>query len=438
MVNFLTQHWIQTLSSFNTLWVGYSGGLDSTALLAILLQESSLKNKIRAIHINHHLQMDADAWEVHCQQPCTQWGIPLLICDIKLDTNSNIEEQARILRYQQFESHIGSHDGLVLAHHQDDQAETVLLQLFRGAGIDGLAAMPEIRSFSHGMLLRPLLNCSRQVLLAYAKFHHLSWIEDFSNTDEHYSRNYIRQKVLPLIEQRWPEVKAVIARTANHCQQARVHLTALALHDARVESLGAPQLILDFIKDLPYTRLTNVLRAWLKEQTGRMVNTHQLNALINSVVNASKDTQPKMVGSGYQICRYKNTLYYLKNSCETPSLENITISWSQFPEITEILPGLSIQAIPALEGFHYPEGQKITIHFRKGGETIFFRKQRKCLKKILQNLQIPPWERTTIPLLYIGDELAVVVGYIVSDLFYLSGSTACYQFVLKGEAWHNH
>ena len=195
----LNSEWVYNFSQFTKLVVGFSGGLDSSVLVHVLASHEALRNKLIAVHINHGISKNSLCWQKHCEQFCKDSGINFVTQSIEFDRLSNIEEEARDARHAALASFLTSEDCLILGHHLDDQAETLLLQLFRGAGIDGLSAMAELSQSGNGTLARPLLNIARQQLEDYAAEHELKWVEDDSNQDIKYSRNFLRQQVMPLI-----------------------------------------------------------------------------------------------------------------------------------------------------------------------------------------------------------------------------------------------
>lgn len=211
--------------------VGYSGGLDSTVLLNLLVGLVA-PNRITAVHVNHGLSPQADEWETFCRQQAMQLQLPFVAQKVSVkNLGQGIEEAARDQRYQVFEQYLPAGGALLLAHHQDDQQETLLLRLLRGAGPKGLGAMDQRRRFGEGWLVRPLLQASRRALEEYATEHQLSWIEDPSNQDTHFDRNYLRSKVLPLINRRWPGASQTMGRSAHLCRESDALLTDLAQLD---------------------------------------------------------------------------------------------------------------------------------------------------------------------------------------------------------------
>jgi tRNA(Ile)-lysidine synthase len=421
----LTDEWRQILIRYNTLWVGFSGGMDSTVLLHHLVRDPALIGKLQAVHIHHGLSVYADAWKNHCQQCCQAWKVPLIVRHIDIPYQSNIEEHARRARYQIFGSLLAPNDGLLLAHHADDQAETLLLQLLRGAGIDGLSAMAEKNVLENGERIRPFLSYSRSRLEAYAMMHGLSWIEDDSNQNMAFSRNFLRQKIIPLLQEKWPGIKTNLARTAQHCQHAKDNLNALAQMDCKTLS-GDPNntLAMPPLRLLSHPRLANVLRCWLRHNQVRLPSEKILNQVMQAVLVARSDARPLVQWSDVVVRCYQHTLYLLKKEPE-PSWHSM--DWSDFP--TPLHWGQdknhrqSIYATVVERGLYVAADQCVQIRFRQGGELFYWRGQRKQLKKLLQEWRIPPWERDNIPLLYIDNELAAVIGFAISDRFFSSSAT---------------
>ena len=426
-------NWLVQLASYHKLWVGFSGGLDSTVLLHALATQPCLKNKLSAIHIHHGLSRHADTWVKHCQRVCDGLSIPLIVERVAFAQRSNIEEQARKARYAAFIALMGSEDGLALAHHADDQAETLLLQILRGAGVDGLAAMPASKPLGQGVLVRPFLHHSRASLETWACSHQLSWIEDESNQEHVFSRNYLRHQVMPLLRQRWPAAVANMARTAAHCQQAKINLQALAELDCT--ALMSPTLSISSLdQQLDYPRFVNLLRVWLTNNQVRLPSTTTLNRIINEVIFANQDAMPCVEWDDTSIRRYRDTLYLFKNNLEPwiPRLErgiqgaHQRLMWSQFPTPLQ-WNAHCLSATPMDKGLYVPPGSKIEVRFRQGGELIFLRGQTKALKKLWQQWHVPPWQRDLVPLIYIDDELAAVVGFAISDRFYRTDLAYTYQ-----------
>lgn len=422
LLKLLSEEDSKKLQHFERIWVGFSGGLDSMVLLHALASELTLVKKIEAIHVNHGISQNSDDWEARAALFCKQINIPLTVKKIKIHSSSNLEEEARKARYEAFRSLLTEKDALLLAHHRDDQAETVLLQLFRGAGVDGLSAMQRYKPFEASTLVRPLLHCSRKNLEAYAHFHQLSFVTDESNADCSYARNFLRNKIIPELETRWPGVQVNLARTAEHCLNAQMLLIDLAEIDYQEEITKkeglCSTLCIEKFKSLSFLRITNILRTWLRSHAKRLPTTAIFNRLITEVIFANEDKCPEIIWGSYQIRRYQQKLYLLTNFKD---LSLPDVSWPTFPDSLVLPKGLGALKATASEtqGLVMPESRvSLVVSFRKGGEEMIFRGQRKSLKKLFQEWRVPPWLRRRIPLLYINGELAAVVGYAISDAFY--------------------
>lgn len=426
----LTAEWITRLAQFAKLIVGFSGGLDSTVLLHVLASYPVLRSKLLAVHINHGISPNASSWQKHGEQFCHNLGIEFISESVQFDRSANIEEHARDARYAVFTSLLTEQDCLVLGHHQDDQAETVLLHLFRGAGIDGLAAMAESGRLGKGELVRPLLDCPRSQLEHYAAVHGLNWIEDESNQDVTYSRNYLRQRIMPLLIEKWPAVAGNIARTATHSQQARLNLDALAVNDYPELLSAQNSLSIEPLLSLSDARITNILRVWLRNNHIQVPSTLTLQRLLHEMIFARTDAIPEVSWGEIVVRRYQQHLYLEKKNLLLPPS---CIEWTSFPSPL-ILENFCIrlQAKKYNQGLVIPQDAKIIVRFRQGGETIFWHGQTKQLKKLFQEWEIPPWLRERIPLIYINEQLAAVVGYAVSDLFFKNHCSQSWKLEFSG------
>ncbi|WP_133139183.1 tRNA lysidine(34) synthetase TilS [Legionella genomosp. 1] len=402
------------LESFDKLYAGFSGGLDSTVLLYALAKIPQLKAKLTAVHVHHGLSPNADTWKLHCEQFCRRHDIPLIVNHVHLNNSSNIEKTAREKRYELFSALSESKTCLLLGHHRDDQAETLLLQLFRGAGIEGLSAMPAWRSLGKGLLFRPLLDYTRAQIERYAINHKLSWVDDESNQETHFSRNYLRHSLLPLIRERWPGVDDNLVRTARHCQHAQDLLDQLALSDC--PKLNKPSQVLDCadLLCLNSERLNNIIRYWLRQNQVLMPDALTFNRIGSELLFSRDDATPIVSWGEVALRRYRKALYLMINK---PTEKLSGLPWDNFPEPL-VIDSISIAAEPFNSGVRVLEGDVIEIRFRQGGERVKIHGQSKTLKKLFQEWGIPQWQRDRIPLMYINQELAMVVGYAVSDSFF--------------------
>ncbi|MDX2345721.1 MAG: tRNA lysidine(34) synthetase TilS [Legionella sp.] len=366
------------LLSSRRLWVGLSGGLDSTVLLHLLASNNQLRDKLHAVHIHHGLSQHADAWHTHCKAFCAQYHIQFTLKSIQFNKTANLEATARDARRAVFDALIHPSDCLLLAHHKNDQAETLLLNLLRGTGIDGLAAMPQTQPFGEGDLIRPLLHLTREDLNAYAKQHALTWIEDESNQDTHFSRNYLRHEILPRLKTRWPDALSALNTCATHAQAATKNLDDLAYLDCPELALKPLKLELHALYDLPRQRLAQVLRTWLKQHNIKLPTTGVLHALITEVIFARQDATPCVRFHHIAIRRYQDVLYLVRE--------------------TELVCKASN-----------------TKRFRQGGERMRWRGHTRSLKYIFQTLGVPPWLRDTIPLIFVDNTLVAVLDFAIAD-----------------------
>nr|WP_241480414.1 tRNA lysidine(34) synthetase TilS [Legionella norrlandica] len=393
----------------------------------VLASFPQLRDKLSAVHINHGISSNSKNWQHHCEQVCLSLGLDFIAKSIDFDRSVNIEEAARTARYGCFSSLLTKHDCLILAHHLDDQAETVLLQLFRGAGIGGLGAMHELSSLGKGQLARPFLVHSRIQLEHYADCYELRWIEDESNQDIKYSRNYLRHRIMPLLVEKWPGVVGNIARAATHCQQAKANLEALAFHDCPELSVAMDHLNIELLKELGFDRIINVLKVWLKKNQVQLPSSKTFQRIIHEVIFASSDAMPMVSWGQIQIRRFKQCIYLF--GIDKINLPDV-IKWQQFPAPLRCLDAkIHLKAIQAEKGAMIPDEAKIDIRFRKGGEEFYWRGQTRHLKKLFQEWQVPPWIRDKVPLVYINDQLACVVGYAVSDLFFTTNPQEAWSIV---------
>jgi tRNA(Ile)-lysidine synthase len=416
----LSAEWISRLQQFERLLVGLSGGLDSTVLLHVLASNSNLRSRLSVVHVNHGLSEQALDWQIHCEQWCSRLKLPFIAKSIDFCRFANIEKEARTARYAAFSSLISAKSCLLLGHHLDDQAETLLLHLVRGAGVDGLAAMREFSVFAQGHLARPLLAYSRQKLHDYASQYGLQWVDDGSNYDTHYSRNYLRHHVMPLLAKRWPGVVENLSRTALHCQQGQVNLDELALDDCpdlreRTHSLRFTSLLA-----LSESRAINVLRVWLRNNNIQMPTAALLKRLLTELVLGRSDSNPEVMWNEVCIRRYQDCLYSIKKG----PVFSVDKPWGHFPKPLVLQEGAVLCASVVQQGLFIPEGAFIEIRYRRGGELFIFHGQTKSLRKLWQEWKVPLWVRSQTPLLYINTELAAVIGYAISDSFYVTQAPA--------------
>lgn len=424
--NLITNYFLNVFNQCERILVGFSGGLDSTVLLDVLSHKAQFKKKLYAVHINHGLTPHANNWEKHCLTFCKTKSISFVAHTIDFERNANIEANARRARYAVFESLMQPGDVLVLAHHKDDQVETLLLNLFRGAGIDGLSSMAKSRKFGEGFLVRPFLEFSRKTLEDYAKESNLVWIDDPSNEGSTFSRNFLRNEVLPLLKSKWPSVVDNLQRTILHCQEARENVEDLAIIDCPELRNKKSTLDISCLNDLKLSRIKNVLRSWLKNNEIKIRSTLLLQRIVEELIFVDNDVKSLVQWQDIAIRKYQNKLYILKK-------ENVSYKdtlWENFPAPL-LINDQQLIAEKSDAGILVPSQSKVEVRFRKSGECIRLRGQTKELKKLFQQWKVPPWLRNKVPLVYINGELAEVVGYAISDKFFQTNQKNLYQ--LK---WH--
>lgn len=391
-------------------YIAFSGGLDSTVLLH-LLAEYARKQKappLRALHVHHGLQPVADSWPAHCKAVCAALGVELEVIAVKVAPGASIEQAARDARYAAFEKRVGPGAVLFTGQHRDDQAETLLFRLLRGAGLRGLAAMPEARALGQGRLVRPLLKRSRQQLQAYADTHGLAWVEDPSNANTAMARNFLRGEVLPLLHGRWPAAASNFARSAEHLGEALSLLDELAGEDlaqacgkAPLPWLGLDSLDLATLKALSPARQRNALQCWLSPRTRLPDSRHW--AGWDALRDASADACPIWRLEGGEVQRSNGRIWWLSGAWLQPVGGGLP--WPD-PSQALALPGngsVRLEAGTALAGLH--------IAYRHGGEVMAIEgRGHRDLKRLLNALHIPHFVRPRLPLLYCGEQLLAVAN----------------------------
>ena len=384
--------------------VAFSGGLDSTALL-LSLQE--LRRPLRAIHIDHQLQASSVAWAEHCQAFCREHGIDLIMVTVEVATNTGmgLEAAARQARYAAFEQELKLDEVLVTAHHADDQFETLLLRLVRGAGVAGMAGIPALTQFGRGRLVRPLLNIRREALRSFVKSRHAAWISDPANDDPGFDRSYLRAQVVPLLRERWPAIEVTAARLARLMTETQGLLEALAAADIGEHQPSEP-LPLTVLDQLDPPRCRNALRYWLRQCNCEPPSAAQLEGLVR-LLAARSDGSPALCWGRHQARIYRAKLYVLPARLASPATEG----WLTPTQAWQSDCG-SLELVPAREGgwSRVRAETGFRVAQRKGGER--FRpgpgRPSKALKKWLQEQGVVPWMRESIPLLFCGDELVAI------------------------------
>ncbi len=417
----------------NAVVVALSGGVDSVVLLhlAVRALHAGDISSLRAIHIHHQLNEQADSWANFCQQLCKDYAIPCLIRKVNLENiaKNGIEKAARDSRYHVFENHLKTNECLLMGHHQDDQAETALFRTLRGSDPYGLSSIPQQRNVGKGYLFRPFLSVTRQDIKEYAHACSLKWVEDSSNDQDVFDRNYLRHRVIPLLKARWPQISKTLAETASQCQSSQRLLEEIAIDDLRLagkkvsfpfmgEVLAINCLKLSTLSD---DRQQNLLKQWLRKHYQVTPGKTAVQQMLHAVKNAEADKLPCLKIHHLYLRCFQQWLFVdplkslpvieplLLNFCDDSSpicFEGGQLEYvlsEQSPGITTKLTTAEITSRPYIKKI-----RPFAIKNRKG---------RKSLKKWLNELKVPPWLRDHIPLLIKDDELLAIPGLLTNVIF---------------------
>ena len=433
-----------------TVVIAYSGGVDSQVLLhalARLKQNNQLDNPLTVCHINHGLSKNAALWQQSAQLQCQQLGLPLTVCEVLIDTSTSqsLEALARDARYKALQAAAPKNALIITGHHSDDQSETFLLALKRGAGLKGLAAMARISSLSEHSLVRPLLDVTREDIVTYAKENHLDWVEDESNSDIRFDRNFIRHQIMPLLTKRWPAMLSTVQRSSEHCREGQLLLTELAEQDLALAELkpelkpesNSKSLSVTQLVRLSQPRFNNLLRHFLQQQGCLMPSAEQLRQVYLQI-SAPMDKTPAVKIGKVWLRRYQQRLY-LTNDFEDIrqwktelcfDVKASAINQSALTSITlpdnlgiltfsyadaAVLPSENSNTEKLLKLLPPQKSQKISVSFSHQNPRCLpdYRQHSRPLKKVLQELALAPWLRQRIPFIYYDDILVAAAGYFV-------------------------
>ncbi|MFI8619813.1 tRNA lysidine(34) synthetase TilS [Marinomonas sp. NPDC078689] len=386
--------WIRALFEGDGLiWVGFSGGVDSHVLLHALATalNAEQKEKLVAIHVHHGLSANAEDWLNHCQAICQGLNVRFVAKRVVLGEQASIEDAARKARYAAFEEELNPADVFLMAHHAGDQAETVLFRLLRGTGGKGLSGIPAVRSLGQATLIRPLLATPKACIVAYAKEHGLYWVEDESNDDERFTRNFIRHRILPTLEIRFPKMEQSIGLTA---QRVATDYSMLAEFSAKqlvdwCDAFGG--LILQHLTAMPEEKRLFWLRHFLQEK--RVSLTHTQLESVAAMVFGEDHKQPEFCFASGRIMRHQGVVYVL-------------------PKERPVQLGELISGVPLTRDFDQllVEGRGcFSLRERPQGATLLLANgHRRKLKKWLNDQKVPSWWREHLPYLYLDDELIAI------------------------------
>lgn len=419
------------------IWLAYSGGVDSHVLLHLLAANEKLSSaRLHAIHIDHGLHQHSAQWAEHCAQTAKALGVDFRCIKVDVSTNDTegLEAAARRARYQAIAEQLSKDDVVLTAQHQDDQAETLLLQLLRGAGPKGLSAMAGLSSLGEAQMLRPLLDITRADIQAYADQQQLQWIEDPSNADNQFNRNYLRHQVWPVITQRWPSASKTLSRSAQYCAEADALLAELAELDLAALTLAPDgnSLPVEGLLSLSPARCRNLLRYFIASHQFSLPSAVTLQRIIDEVCLAAEDSTPMIQWQGIEVRRYRGEVFFLA------PMHSIDVSLSFLCTTADdlmlfeacCLTWLLVDNLGISQAM-FDDG--LQIGFRQGGEKIRLQghQHHKSLKQLCQEWAIPPWQRDRIPLLFHDNELIAVVGYGLSEQCVLAPGVQGYLPMIK-------
>ncbi len=385
--------------------VALSGGADSVALLHWLVK-AQLGVPVVAIHVNHGLQKEAEKWQEFCERFCNMQGVDIESVQVSVERKGSIEENARLARYIAFEEFLGPRDLLLLAHHMDDQLETVLLNLFRGSEVFGVQGMPMKRAIAGVNLYRPLLGTRRHEILSYCRKNKLSWVEDDTNMDLGMDRNFLRHELLPKITTRFPAAEQALINAHERDTQASQLIENIAESDLDSALSDDEGLSLRVIGKLGELRVVNLLREFMRRKQVGFPSGKALRQCVHAMLNSPRDAAPLLAWGGYELRRHGDFIYLLNSM---PQMDNSSVFRIYGDESMAVSGGvLSIERI---------KGQGVTVNsemglegrFRQGGEKIQ-RQQQRTLKNIFQENQLPSWLRSRVPLIYEAGQLIAVPG----------------------------
>lgn len=415
--------------------VAYSGGRDSHVLLHCL--RAVQPQATSAVHVHHGLHPEADRWAEHCVEVCAKLNVTLDVIEVNAHpaAGQSPEAAAREARYRALAECLGHDEALLTAHHRNDQAETLLLQLLRGAGPRGLAAMPAHCSLGAGLHLRPLLEFPRAALADYAARLDLNWVEDHSNLDLNLDRNFLRHRVAPVLAERWPAWDATLARAAVNSSESAMLAEALGHADLQLAVTADPlQLDLAALRRLDRVRRANVVRVWLQGLGVATPARAHMQRLLDDVVDGRVDAEPVVHWAGVELRRYRERLYAMAPLA--PHDPNQCIPWSlqaplPLPALEVCLSavctqGRGVRADALVRG-------DTQVRFRRGGERLrpVGSAHHRELKTLFQEAGVAPWQRARIPLLYVGDQLAAVGDLWVEHALAPAPDQWGYELVMK-------
>jgi len=408
-------------SATNKLVLGFSGGVDSRVMLQLLAEYRQSKGcDVLAIHVHHGLSDNADKWAEQCKMWCQQLNIECVVERVVLETQGqSIEAAAREARYNAIAHHVNSGDLLLVGQHADDQIETFLLALKRGSGPKGLSAMAECMPFAGGKLVRPLLNVTREQIEQYANALQLEWLEDESNQDTRFDRNYIRHCVTPLLTDRWPSIHRAVNRSAQLCAEQESLLAEL-LSDKLTKVIGTDNsLEIDGLEQESERVRSQLIRLWFERAHLPMPSREHLYAIWQQVAQAAQDANPILKLGDIEVRRFAGRLYHVGVSQDVSGWSSPLVL-NQAITLPDQLGGLVVSSAPSGQ-ISLTEDQlsRLTVTFNPEGLSAHPQRRghSRKLKKLFQEYQIPSWLRRRMPIIMCDEHVVAVVGLFVDKRF---------------------
>ncbi len=394
--------------------VGFSGGVDSTVLLEGLLRLGFGWASLRPVHVHHGLSPHAHDWVRHCKDYAAARGLELVVEHAELEDGAHLEARARQARYGCLERHIPEGGVLLLAHHRDDQAETLLLRLMRGAGVAGLGGMDKLTSRAHYQLARPLLELSRATLEGAAREWGLDWIEDPANTDTARDRNHLRHRVRPALTEHWSAADASMAASAAWLREAHGLLAERAAEDFAACNGAGNQLEIAGVRPLSHARRRNLLHWWCRRRGLRPPPAHLGERLETELLRPPRDRQPRLEWADACLARFQDRLFLLRRDELAPVTEVAT--WAPDTRTLDFGPFRleGAEAARADLWLMRPD-EPLEIHAARGGERLYYHGMHRRLVERWREAGIPPWQRRQLPLFFAGDTLVAAAGAGVAD-----------------------
>lgn len=434
----------QLRQSESKIVLGLSGGMDSRVMLDLLARYQAVNPEVKclAVHVHHGLSQHADEWACQCAAWCDEVNIPLEVERVELDLGDggSIEERARVARYAALSKYIAKHDLLLTGQHADDQLETFMLALKRGSGPKGLSCMADAMPFNHGVLVRPLLQVPRSTIEAYIQANQLEWVEDESNQDTRYDRNFIRHQIAPNLLERWPTLRATVHRSAQLCAEQEALLDELL--EERYLSvvdrfMGLDIPLLSMQSDNVRARL---IRMWFANLQQPMPSRQHLEIIWQQIAGAQQDANPALNLVNGQVRRYQNKLYFVEYAQDVSqwqallehdktvnlpdNLGKLTLSTSGMSTTQDASYNATLSYHDANDStmvisLSLPKDSPCYIHFSPAGLVAHpqGRGHSRKLKKLFQEYGVPSWKRKRLPIVMVNDQVVAVLGLFIDLRF---------------------